>query len=334
MYKITNIKKNNSFSIFNIGLSFISYMIISYLLLFNQTLFAQQASANTKKKTYLIGDWIPVDLTVDANKNVKIFFPDFNKQDSSNTSNIEIANASGIDTVKDGINYRYHQLVNFICFDTGKVLIQPIPILVINQDKIDTIYSDAVVVHVAGVAIDTSKDIKPIKGPIKVPYTLKELAPYLLTILGILLLILAIVWFIRKRKKDKLPKDLKYILPPHIWALQELDKIKKQKLWQNGDVKAYYSQISDVLRNYIELRFKLPAMEQTSDEIMESMHKGVIKQKLKQPIHNFLMLSDFVKFAKAQPDLNDNENAIQVVEEFINQTKPIENNTPKNENKN
>lgn len=294
---------------------------------------AQQASASTKKKEYLIGDWIPINITVAANKNDKIYFPDFNKKDSTNPSNIEIVDFSTIDTVKDGTNYRYHQLVTFICFDTGKILFEPFPIIAISKEKTDTIYTDAIAIHVAGVAIDTTKDIKIIKPPLKVPYTLSELMPYIIILVGLLVLILMVFLIYKKIKKAKQPKDLRYLLPPHIWALQELEKIKKQKIWQNGEVKQYYSQLSDVLRNYIELRFHLPAMEQTTEEIMHSLHKGIIKQKLKQPIQEFLSLSDFVKFAKAQPDLNDNENAIVTIEEFVKQTQPLENKEDTNTNR-
>jgi hypothetical protein len=286
--------------------------------------YAQQATAAAKKKEYLIGDWVPVDITVSVDINSKVYFPNFSATDSSTNGTIEVADVSSIDTVKDGTNYRYHQLVNFICFDTGQMLFEPFPIMVSSGGNLDTIYTDAVLVHVAGVEIDTTKDIKPIKDPMKVPYTFREIAPYLLGGLGVLALVAFLIWYFKFRKKKAAPLDLKYVLPPHIWAIQELDKVEKQKLWQNGEVKSYYSQLSDILRTYIELRFKVPAMEHTSDEIMQSLHKGILKQKLKQPIHNFLLLSDFVKFAKAQPDLNDNTDAIKTIKTFIEETKPAE----------
>lgn len=307
-----NIKKYNYFK----------WILLCCGLFFVQHLVAQQASATVKKKEYLIGDWIPIDVTVSAHKDAKIYFPKFDTKDSSQNGNIEVVNISNIDTVKEGINYRYHQLVNFICFDTGKMLFEPFPVLVASGNDIDTIYTDAVLVHVAGVAIDTTKDIKPIKAPLKVPYTFKELAPFIFGALALLLLIGLVWWYLKYRKKKKAPVDLKYILPPDVWALQELDKVEKQQLWQHGDVKTYYSKLSDILRSYIELRFHVSAMEQTSDEIMKSLHRGIIKQKLKQPINDFLVMSDFVKFAKAQPDMTDNKQAMQTVKDFVEQTKP------------
>ena len=82
--------------------------------------------------------------------------------------------------------------------------------------------------------------------------------------------------------------------------------------------------MTDIARTYIELRYKIPAMEKTTDELMDSMHKGMMKQSLKKELNDVLILSDFVKFAKAQPDFVENENAIKVVQDFIDKTKQIE----------
>ena len=65
-------------------------------------------------------------------------------------------------------------------------------------------------------------------------------------------------------------------------------------------------------------------MEKTTDELMSSMHKGILKQSLKTELNEVLMLSDFVKFAKAQPDFMDNENALKIIKDFIEKTKLIE----------
>jgi hypothetical protein len=113
-------------------------------------------------------------------------------------------------------------------------------------------------------------------------------------------------------------------LPPHVWALKELDKLQNDKLWQTGEVKNYYSRLTDIARTYIELRYKIPAMEKTTDELMSSMHKGIMKQSLKKELNDVLTLSDFVKFAKAQPDFIENENSLKIVKDFIDKTKLIE----------
>jgi hypothetical protein len=69
------------------------------------------------------------------------------------------------------------------------------------------------------------------------------------------------------QKEKEVPVDEKFLLPPHVWALKELDKLNQKKLWQSGEVKSYYSELTDIARTYIELRYKIPAMEKTTDEL-------------------------------------------------------------------
>jgi len=305
--------------------SLLHYFIISFLtaycILYTNYSFSQTATASTKQKEYLIGDWIPVDLFVSATSNNKVAFP--NLKDSISET-IEVANFTPIDTIKKSGQYEYHQLVNLIVFDTGKIQLPQFQFLVDNNGKLDTITSEAIVVHVAGVKIDTTKDIKPIKEPLKIPYTFQEILPFIIGALIIAIIAGLIVWYVIERKKKKQPLDEKYLLPPHVWAFKELNKLQQDKLWQTGEVKNYYSRLTDIARTYIELRYKIPAMEKTTDELMSSMHKGIMKQSLKKELNEVLMLSDFVKFAKAQPDFLENENSLNIIKDFIDKTKLIE----------
>ena len=301
--------------------SLLHYFIISFLLFAIQNSYAQTATASTKEKEYVIGDWIPVDLFISATSNNKVAFP--NLKDSISET-IEVANYTPIDTVKKAGQYEYHQLVNLIVFDTGKILLPQFQFFVNNNGKVDTILSEAILVHVAGVKIDTTKDIKDIKEPLKIPLTFQEILPYLIGAFILAILAGVITWFFMERKKKQKPVDEKYLLPPHVWAFKELDKLQQEKLWQTGEVKNYYSRLTDIARTYIELRYKIPAMEKTTDELMASMHKGMMKQSLKKELNEVLVLSDFVKFAKAQPDFMENENAFKIIKDFIDKTKQIE----------
>lgn len=295
--------------------------IISFFLITTYNSYGQTATASAKEKEYLIGDWIPVDLFVSGASNSKVAFP--NLKDSISET-IEVANYTPIDTVKKAGQYEYHQLVNLIVFDTGKILLPQFQFLVNNNGKLDTIISEAILVHVAGVKIDTTKDIKDIKEPLRIPLTFQEILPYLIGAFVLAILAGLITWFFIERKKKQKPIDEKYLLPPHVWALKELDKLQQEKLWQTGEVKNYYSRLTDIARTYIELRYKIPAMEKTTDELMSSMHKGMMKQSLKKELNEILVLSDFVKFAKAQPDFIENENSLKIIKDFIDKTKLME----------
>lgn len=305
----------------NLSAALFHYSIISFFILLNYNSNAQTATASVKEKEYLIGDWIPVDLFVSAASNNKVIFPSLK---DSISPIIELADFTPVDTVKKSGQNEYHQLVNLIVFDTGQVLLPQFQFLVNNNGQLDTITSEPILVHVAGVKIDTTKDIKAIKEPLKIPLTFKEILPFIIGAILLAALIGFIVWFIRYKKKKSLPVDEKYLLPPHVWALKELDKLGQEKLWQTGEVKSYYSRLTDIARTYIELRYHIPAMEQTTEELMSSLHKGVMKQSLKKGLNEVLVLSDFVKFAKAQPDFLENENSLKVIRDFIDKTKQLE----------
>lgn len=302
--------------------SSIPTILFALVLLFTPVILsAQSATAVLKEKEYKIGDWVPIDLYVEATTNARVAFPNF-KDSISET--IEVANFTPVDTVKKSGMNQYHQLVNLIVFDTGKIALPQFQFLIDNNGKIDSITTSSELIHVAGVAIDTTKDIKPIKEPLKIPLTFKEVLPYIIGALVFALIAAILAWyFIEKRNKVK-PIDEKYLLPPHVWAFQQLQKLDNKKLWQTGGVKEYYSELTDIARTYIELRYKIPAMEQTTEELMTALHKGVLKQNLKKDLNDVLTLSDFVKFAKAQPDMLENENAMKVVADFIDKTKLIE----------
>ncbi|MFN8283234.1 MAG: hypothetical protein U0U67_08450 [Chitinophagales bacterium] len=296
------------------------FLFTAYCILITNYTFSQTATATIKEKEYLIGDWVPVDLFVSAAANNKVTFPNL-KDTISET--IEVANYTPIDTVKKSGENQYHQLVNLIVFDTGQIMLPQFQFLVNNNGTLDTITSEAILVHVSGVKIDTSKDIIPIKEPLKIPLTFQEILPFAIGALVLAVLVALITWYFIERKKKEKPLDEKYLLPPHVWAFKELEKLEKEKVWQQN-IKEYYSRLTDVARTYIELRYKVPAMEKTTEELMESLHKGIIKQGFKKDLNEVLTLSDFVKFAKAQPDFIENENSMKIIKDFINKTKQVE----------
>lgn len=302
----------------HIRIAYAALLLLALLPLHN---LAQTASASTKQKEYVIGDWVPVDLFISSSANNRVVFP--NLKDSISPV-IEVANFTPVDTVRKSGQNEYHQLVNLIVFDTGQIMLPSFQFLVDNNGKLDTIFSDGIQVHVAGVRIDTSKDILPIKEPLKISWTLQEILPYLIGGLIIALLAAFITWYILQRRKKKQPLDEKYLLPPHVWAFKELDKLQQEKMWQSGEVKNYYSRLTDIARTYIELRYHIQAMEKTTDELMDSLHRGIVKQSLKKDLNEVLVLSDFVKFAKAQPDFIENENSMKVIRDFIDKTKQAE----------
>ena len=115
-------------------------------------------------------------------------------------------------------------------------------------------------------------------------------------------------------------------LPPHVIALQELDKLKTEQLWQQDKVKDYYTRLTDIVRVYIEDRFSVPAMEQTTFEILSEFKRNgsQLDTKTYNELQEILEVADFVKFAKLTPLPDVNQNMMTFAYLFVNETTPAE----------
>ena len=102
-------------------------------------------------------------------------------------------------------------------------------------------------------------------------------------------------------------------------------------MWQGGKVKAYHSQISEVLREYIEHRYHVNALEETTDEIIHGLRLHSIPQEMISKLMQILFLADLVKFAKENPLPSENDMSIINAIEFINTTKIVTEISPEND---
>uniref|UniRef100_UPI003216ECDF hypothetical protein n=1 Tax=uncultured Draconibacterium sp. TaxID=1573823 RepID=UPI003216ECDF len=303
--------------------------IILATLLFAGSVNAQRikATASLDSTNILLGDQIKLFLEIDHPKNVDVQFP---AVPDTIAELIEVISRSGVDTFEldDEAQMKQIQAYTITCFDSGSYRIPPYWFKIDMDGTIDSIPSNGVTLNVFTMAIDTTKGPTDIKMPYGAPLTLKEVTPY---ILGVIL-IGAIVFFILysiKRKKNNQPifaRSPKPKEPAHIVAIRELDRIKAEKVWQKGKAKQYYSEVTDTLRTYIEDRFGIRAMEQTSDETIESfrIQKGLLNDKTFSNLSQILKLADLVKFAKYTPLPDDDNMALVNAYFFVNDTKKEE----------
>lgn len=164
-------------------------------------------------------------------------------------------------------------------------------------------------------------DIKTVQTP---PFVWQDYLEYLyiplLIFLVLALIGLGVYFFLRKRKKGYYFTP-KIILPPHVVALQELDKLKTSKLWQKGQEKDYYTGLTDILREYIDGRFKIDAPEMISDDIIAAVHLATDTKSATDGLAQILKLADLVKFAKYTPFADENDLSLVNAYLFVNQTK-------------
>ncbi len=313
-------------------------LILLSALLISGTTKAQQikATASLDSAQILIGDQVKLFLEIDHPKSVDVRFP---VVPDTIVDLVEVISRTDIDTfdLDDEKFMKQIRSYTITCFDSGSYRIPPYWFTVDMDGNVDSIPSNGVSLHVYSMQIDTTKGPTDIKMPYGAPLTLKEVTPY---ILGVIL-IGAIIFFLLysiKRKKNNLPifaRPEKPKEPAHIIAIRELDRIKAEKVWQKGKTKQYYSEVTDALRTYIEDRFKIRAMEQTSDETIENfrIQKGLLDEKNFANLSQILKLADLVKFAKYQPLPDDDNLSLVNAYFFVNDTKIEVEKKPEDEKK-
>ena len=272
-----------------------------------------------------IGEPVKVDLTAKVmlyalkGANIKVIFP--NIPDSSN--HIELVERTQLDTTGSNDNQRiWRQTVTFTSFDSGRWELPPMKFEVysVTDGSYDSVFTDPIFIDVGTVAVDTTKAFKPIK-PLRV-VGINWLDYWFLVLGGFLLITAIILYFTMWRNRKKAPKPLP-IVPsksPFERAVEALDKLEKEQPWQT-DVKGYYTSLTDVLRNYFEQQFNIPAMEQTTAELMDDIKPVTILNQQRNEIYAILSLADLAKFAKLQPSPQEHEDSLRKARAVVEWTR-------------
>ncbi len=308
-------------------------LFTSLFVLLAFTVSAQEVivNASLSEDTILIGEQTDIKLEIKQAKNKKIAFPEINEDF---VPGIEIIQQSKIDTVPEKQMLGISLSLTITSWDSGYYQIPPFEFMLLSENDLDTLRTKALQLTVNTVQVDTTKAIKDIKPPLEAPLTLAEIFhtviidwfPY--NLLAVLI-ILGIIFFILLRSgRNKLPVfNKKPPEPAHIIALRELEQLKNEKYWQNNPPKKYYTRLTDIIRLYLERRFEIGALEQTSSQIIQSLrHSGNdnIQNRHIENLSHMFTLADLVKFAKETPIEHENYQCFEWAYDFVLQTKPIE----------
>lgn len=278
-----------------------------------------QITTSLDSSKFLIGDHIHIQLQILAPKKSQLVFP---IPDLSHLEEAELLDMSPIDTLTVNETSHYHQTITITVFDTG--LYHFPPLILLDEDSNILAVSDSLPFYLYTLPVDTTLPIKDIKLPVRVPLTFKEIFPYILITLIAVGIILLIIWLILKygvRKKIKIftapvkPKE-----KAHIIALRDLEALRLKKLWQEGNIKTYYSELTDIVRVYYKNRWNIDAMEMTSNEILEKSNNLTLDVELTQYIEELFTTADLVKFAKASPLPNTHSICFKHAHLFVTST--------------
>ena len=235
---------------------------------------------------------------------------------------LEIIDSTRIDTIKNSLIRRYI----LTGFDSGAFYIPQQQIFVKNQ----AFLTDSLLVNVATIAIDTTKVKKfPIKSIKKEPYTFDDFKIYIYLILAILAIIgFWIYWFVVRKRKETEDAPTYRTLPPFEEAILRLTELDEKLLWQNNKIKEYYSELTEIVRGYIERELKVPALENTTDEVLAMIKDfknadsiETSKETIKK-LKDLLQEADLVKFAKSKPLAIEIEDDRRDAEFIIGHLKP------------
>ncbi|MFO0321344.1 MAG: hypothetical protein ACK504_02840 [Bacteroidota bacterium] len=286
------------------------YIFIILFALFYRAFNAQvEVHAVIDTNILRIGEQTRLDIYLNYNskkeKNIFIEWPNF---EDTIIKQIEILSISKIDTTFPDKNnseiIQQHLQLTITSFDSGYYAIPSFK-FIINKDSSNFKLTEILMLEVRSVPTDTSiAKVKDIKVPFDEPFDWRWYLPYAYWGLGILALAIILFIVIKKLTKKqplKVVEDNTPKIPPHIRAFEALEKIKEEAVWKNNKTKEYYSAITDTIRLYIEERFKINALELTSDEIIKVFKYQVIDGASREKLVQILTLSDFVKFAKQIP---------------------------------
>ena len=290
------------------------------------TILALVVSAAIDSTTLFIGDQTDLHLRATCEAGEQVQMPMLAEQ---LVDGIEIVDRTIVDTttLQDG-RVQYNQYLTLTSFQDSLFYIEPLAF--VSGD--DTVWSESLMLNVVQPFEMDSTDmaITDIKGIYKAPIWWWGILRWVLLALAIAGVGVGgyyLITYLRNRFGDASATDVptEPLRPAEEVALEKLDAIREQKIWQSGQIKEYHTQLTDVVREYIARRFEVSSTEQTSDETLRAM-RGLLndKKELYEDLRKMLTLADLVKFAKWTTTPDENELSLRSAYAFVKETTPIE----------
>jgi hypothetical protein len=289
--------------------------LFSLLSLLSTISFAQEVKVKVDTTNIRIGEQFNFQITVDDTANVII-------PKLENLKGLEILEDIPTDTLDRNLIKKYL----LTSFDSGAYYIPSQQVFIRNRAYI----TDSILINVATVAIDTTKQkMFPIKAIQSEPFTFDDFKPYIIWIVLALLLIAALIYYLKTRKKKEvIEKEVIIAIPAFEEAIAKLKELDEKLLWQNNKVKQYYTELTDIIQNYLGRDVEIPTAELTSSEIIELVETQNSSRKLgieRDTLKNLGLLfknADLVKFAKSKPLSHEIEGDRRLAERIISKIQP------------
>jgi hypothetical protein len=273
-----------------------------------------EATAKVQDEQVAVGKPFALDLTLKVPYGTMVEWNPFATDTLS--AQLDILKRGDLQRTADAdSNIIVQQQLTLMTFDTGYIQVPGLQLSTLNA------FTDPIQVYSSTIAVDTTQAFRPLMPPIEHPVSMKEMFPWLLGLLVLVIIGLA-VWYYVKHRKPKVDENGEPVkgpsIPPYDKALGDLENLKEQKLWQAGKLKEYYSSLTDIAREYIEGQFQVNAVEMTTDDILKEVRDLHFEASLYGKLKSTMELADLVKFAKYSASALESDNAMTDMTDFVN----------------
>lgn len=222
---------------------------------------------------------------------------------------VEIIQEGKLDTTENLISQKFI----ITAWDSGSYYIPPISFSANSE-------TEGLLLNVQTIILEEGVELKDIKQPMEAPIGWSDIWPWLVGIIVLILIIFLLKKYVFNKKEEVKIEKPKVIIPADITAIQQLTALDEAQVWQAGNIKQYYTELSEIIRRYTENRFNFIALELATDEIISELKSKVNNEQLAS-ITILLQRADLAKFAKSKPDENENKESMQLAKHFVGQTK-------------
>lgn len=304
------------------GLPPATFVLVSLLLALTPAAVNAQSSVATALDTTLItvGDRVTLEVRVQHPADAAVAWPD-----SLDVDPFEVLDARVAPTQTRGDVGSSVARFSLTTFELGEVELPSFDVRVLHPDgREEVLATDGYGVEVVSVGVEEGGDIREIRGPVTIP--VGALGLLALAILLMLLGAAAYAVIQRRRRSDagEIVAPGPPPRPPHEVALEELDRLEASTLLEDGRIKDYHIRVSEILRRYVEERFRVPALEMTTWEVLGGLQSAGVDEGVRADLRRFLDQCDLVKFAKAKPDEAASRSALALGRDWVHRTTPAE----------
>jgi len=282
---------------------------------------AQSVSATLNPNEILIGDQVRMELDFSFPTGITMEVADLSVIEK--TEGIELLKVYPIDTIPAESGTLLHQTLLITSFDSGQYMIPQIPVRFLRGEQPQTATTNSLllIVNPYPISQDTVQ-LQPIKGIVSEAKTIEDYLPIIIGIASVGLIGLLIYFIYKRQQRKEIPEAVVIKRPPFEVAIEKIGQLREAKLWQQNKIKEYQSELTFILREYLEERFHIKALESTSDEIITDLKQLDIEDNWQEELSKILHTADLVKFAKAIPPVEIHAAGLEQLETFVRATKP------------